>query len=50
MGREALFPVKARCLSVGELEGGEVGVGGWVKWSRQSYLEEGTQYSVEEIR
>ena len=30
MGEEALGPVKAQCLSVGECEGGEVGVGGWV--------------------
>jgi hypothetical protein len=30
MGEEALGPVKARCPSVGEFEGGKVGVGGWV--------------------
>jgi hypothetical protein len=29
MGREALGPVKALCLSVGECQGREVGVGGW---------------------
>ena len=28
MGEEALSPVKAGCLSVGEFEGGEAGVGG----------------------
>ena len=32
MGGEALGPVKARCTSVGECQGGEVGVGGWVGW------------------
>ena len=30
MEREALGPVKARCLSVGECEGREARVGGWV--------------------
>jgi hypothetical protein len=30
MGREALGSVKAQCPSVGECQGGEVGVGGWV--------------------
>ena len=30
MGGEALGPVKARCPSVGECQGGEVGVGEWV--------------------
>jgi hypothetical protein len=30
MGGEALGPVKARCPSVGEWEGGQAGVGGWV--------------------
>ena len=29
MGGEALGPVKALCPSVGECQGGEVGVGGW---------------------
>ena len=30
MEREVLGPVKARCLSVGEREDREAGVGGWV--------------------
>ena len=30
MGEEALGPVKTQCPSVGEYEGGEVGLGGWV--------------------
>jgi hypothetical protein len=30
IGGEALGPVKARCPSVRECQGGEVGVGGWV--------------------
>jgi hypothetical protein len=30
IGREALGPMKTQCLSVGEFQGGEVGVGGWV--------------------
>jgi hypothetical protein len=30
MGEEAVGPVEAQCTSVGECEGGEVGVGGWV--------------------
>jgi hypothetical protein len=30
MEGEALCPVKARCTSVGECQGGKVGVGGWV--------------------
>ena len=30
MGRKALGPVKPRCPSVGEFEGGEKGVGVWV--------------------
>ena len=30
MGGEALDPVKAPCPSVGECQGGEAGVGGWV--------------------
>jgi len=30
MGGEALVPVKAQCPSVGECQGGEVGVGAWV--------------------
>jgi hypothetical protein len=30
MGGEALGPVKVRCSSVGECQGGEAGVGGWV--------------------
>jgi hypothetical protein len=30
MEGEVLGPVKARCLSVGECQGGEVGMGGWV--------------------
>ena len=30
MEREALGPVKAQCLSVGECQGGEAGVDGWV--------------------
>ena len=29
MGREALGSVKAQCPSVGECQGGAVGVGGW---------------------
>jgi hypothetical protein len=31
MGGEVLGPVKAQCPSVGECQGGEVGVGVWVK-------------------
>ena len=31
MGGEALDPVKAQCPSVGECQGGEAGVGGWVE-------------------
>jgi hypothetical protein len=31
MGGEALGPVKSRCPSVGEFQGGEVGVSGWVR-------------------
>jgi hypothetical protein len=31
VGGEVLVPVKARCPSVGECQGGEAGVGGWVK-------------------
>jgi hypothetical protein len=31
VGGEALNPVKAQCPSVGECQGGEVGVGGWVR-------------------
>jgi hypothetical protein len=31
LGRGALGPVKARCCSVGESQGQEVGVGGWGK-------------------
>jgi hypothetical protein len=30
LGGEALSPVKARCPWVGECQGREVGVGGWV--------------------
>ena len=30
MGEEALGPEKARCPSVGECQGGKVGVGVWV--------------------
>jgi hypothetical protein len=30
MGGEALGPVKTQCPSVGECQGGEAGVGGWV--------------------
>ena len=30
MEGEALGPVKAQCTSVGECQGREVGVGGWV--------------------
>lgn len=30
MGREALGPGKAQCPSVGECQGGEVGVSGWL--------------------
>jgi hypothetical protein len=30
VGGEALGTVKAQCLNVGECQGGEVGVGGWV--------------------
>jgi hypothetical protein len=30
MGGEAFGPVKARCSSVGEGQGGEAGVSGWV--------------------
>ena len=30
MGGESLGPGKAPCPSVGERQGGEVGVGGWV--------------------
>jgi hypothetical protein len=30
MGEDTLGPLKARCPSVGELKGREVGVGGWV--------------------
>jgi hypothetical protein len=31
VGGEALGPVKAGCPSVGECQGGELGVGGWVE-------------------
>jgi hypothetical protein len=31
MGGEVLGPVKAQCPSVGECQGREVGVGGWVE-------------------
>jgi hypothetical protein len=31
MGGEALGPVKAQCPSVGECQGGEVGVGEWLE-------------------
>jgi hypothetical protein len=31
MGGEALGPVKALCPSLGECQGQEVGVGGWVE-------------------
>jgi hypothetical protein len=31
VGREALGPVKAWCPSVGESQGEEAGVGGWVE-------------------
>ena len=31
MGGEALGPVEAQCPSVGECQGGEVGVGEWVE-------------------
>ena len=34
MGEEALDPVKALCLSVGECQGQEVGVGGLVSRGR----------------
>jgi hypothetical protein len=30
MGGDSLLPVKAQCPNVGEFEGSEVGVGGWV--------------------
>jgi hypothetical protein len=30
MGGEALGPVKAQCPSVGECQGSQMGVGGWV--------------------
>ena len=30
MGGKAIGPVKARCPNVGECQGGEEGVGGWV--------------------
>ena len=54
MGEEALGPVKARCPSAGECEGGEAGVGVWVgntlievgnRWDR-GLLEEG-EYAIE---
>jgi hypothetical protein len=31
MGGEAIGPVKVQCPSVGEHQGDEVGVGGWVR-------------------
>ena len=31
MGGEALGPVKALCPSIGECQGREVGVGGWME-------------------
>jgi hypothetical protein len=30
MGGEALGPVETQCPNIGECQGGEVGVGGWV--------------------
>ena len=30
MGGEGLVPVKAQCPRIGECQGSEVGVGGWV--------------------
>ena len=32
MGGEDLGPVKVLCSSVGECQGQEAGVGGWVSW------------------
>ena len=31
MGGEGIVPLKAQCHSVGECQGSEVGVGGWVE-------------------
>jgi hypothetical protein len=45
MGGEALGPIKARCPSVEECQGWEVGVGGWVEehlhrsWGRGDGIE-----------
>ena len=36
MGGEALGPGKAQCPSVGECQGREVGVGGWVEKPHRS--------------
>jgi hypothetical protein len=41
IGGEALGPVKAWFPSVGECQGGEVGVGGWVGGSRSRLIEAG---------
>ena len=41
MGEEALGSVKAQCSSVGECEGGEAGVGGWVGGWENTLIEAG---------
>jgi hypothetical protein len=41
MGREALGPVKARCTSIGECQGQEVGVGELVNRGRGEAIGEG---------
>jgi hypothetical protein len=41
VGREALGHVKAPCPSVGECQGREVGVGGWVGGGTLSWKQEG---------
>jgi hypothetical protein len=41
MGGEALDPVKAQCPSVGECQGGEAGVGGWLGGGGGTLIQEG---------
>ena len=36
MGGEALGPVKVLCLSIGECQGQEAGVGGW-RWGQGTF-------------